>query len=112
MFRSGRQFAAWIGLTPKDHSTAGKVRLGVITRAGDAGLRSVLVAGATAVIRHLRSARSQSVLTSWLEQLLKRKPPKLVAVALANKLARIAWKLTVTGDTYAAKPAPALAGAV
>ena len=53
-FRSGRQFAAWIGLTPKDHSTAGKVRLGVITRAGDEALRSVLVVGATAVIRQLR----------------------------------------------------------
>ena len=107
MFRSGRQFTAWIGLTPKDHSTAGKVRLGVITRAGDEGLRSVLVVGATAVIRHLRNAGSQSILASWLEQLLKRKPPKLVAVALANKLARIAWKLMVTGETYAAKSAPA-----
>jgi transposase len=112
MFRSGRQFAAWIGLTPKDHSTAGKVRLGVITRAGDEGLRSVLVAGAIAVIRHLGNARSQSALASWLGQILKRKPPKLVAVALANKLARIAWKLLVTGEAYAAKFAPtALAGA-
>src|SRR2546428_9478733 len=54
LFRSGRQFAAWVGLTPKDHSTAGKVRLGVITRAGDEGLRSVLVVGATAVIQHVR----------------------------------------------------------
>ena len=81
MFRSGRQFAACIGLTPKDHSIAGKVRLGVITRAGDEGLRRVRVAGATAVIRHLRNARSQSGLASWLEQLLKRKPPKLAAVA-------------------------------
>ena len=54
MFRSGRQFAAWISLTPKDHSTAGKVRLGVITRAGDEALRSVLVVGATAVIQHVR----------------------------------------------------------
>ena len=113
MFRSGRQFTAWIGLTPKDHSTAGKVRLGVITRAGDEGLRSVLVVGATAVIRHLRNAGSQSILASWLEQLLKRKPPKLVAVALANKLTRIAWKLMVTGETYAAKSAPvAVAAAV
>jgi transposase len=106
MFRSGRQFAAWIGLTPKDHSTAGKVRLGVITRAGDEGLRSVLVAGATAVIRHLGNVRSQGALASWLAQLLKRKPPKLVAVALANKLARIAWKLMVTGEAYTAKMAP------
>jgi transposase len=107
MFRSGRHFAAWIGLTPKDHSTAGKVRLGIITRAGDKGLRSVLVAGATVVLRHLRNGKSKSALASWLEQLLKRKPPKLVAVALANKLARIAWKLMVTGQTYAAKSAPA-----
>jgi transposase len=106
MFRSGRQFAAWIGLTPKDHSTAGKVRLGVITRAGDEGLRSVLVAGATAVIRDLGNVRSQGALASWLAQLLKRKPPKLVAVALANKLARIAWKLMVTGEAYTAKMAP------
>jgi transposase len=110
-FRSGRQFAAWIGLTPKDHSTAGKVRLGVITRAGDEGLRSALVVGATAVIRHLRNGNGRSMLSAWVEQLLKRKPPKLAAVALANKLARIAWKLMVTGETYAAKPRPvALAG--
>lgn len=106
-FQSGRDFAAWIGLTPKDHSTAGKLRLGVITRAGDEGLRSVLVAGATAVIRFVRNGKGKSALSSWLEQLLKRKPPKLVAVALANKLARIAWKLMVTGETYTKKSAPA-----
>ena len=63
LFRSGRQFAAWIGLTPKDHSTAGKVRLGVITRAGDEGLRSVLVVGATAVIQHARRGGKAS---PWL----------------------------------------------
>jgi transposase len=109
LFRSGRQFAAWIGLTPKDHSTAGKVRLGVITRAGDEGLRSVLVVGATAVIQHVR--RGGRALP-WLIQLLKRKSPKLAAVALANKMARIAWKLMVTGENYAVKSAPvALAGA-
>src|SRR5450432_1342139 len=71
-FRSGRQFAAWIGLTPKDHSTAGKVRLGVITRAGDEGLRSVLVAGATAVIRHAQRSGKAS---PWLAGLLTRKSP-------------------------------------
>src|SRR5271170_2737722 len=109
LFRSGRQFAAWIGLTPKDHSTAGKVRLGGITRAGDAGLRSVLVVGATTVIQHAQRGGRPS---PWLTQLLKRKPPKLAAVALANKTARIAWKLMVTGENYAAKAAPpALAGA-
>ena len=104
MFRSGRQFAAWIGLTPKDHSTAGKVRLGVITRAGDEALRSVLVVGATAVIQHVRRGGRGS---PWIVGLLKRKPPKLAAVALANKMARIAWKLMVTGNSYAAKSAPA-----
>ena len=108
-FRNGRQFAAWIGLTPKDHSTAGKVRLGVITRAGDEALRSVLVVGATAVIQHVRRGGRGS---PWIVGLLKRKPPKLAAVALANKMARIAWKLMITGDSYAAKSAPtALIGA-
>jgi transposase len=103
-FRSARHFAAWLGLTPKDHSTAGKVRLGVITRAGDEALRSVLVVGATAVIRHVQRGRGAA--SPWLVELLKRKPPKLAAVALANKIARIAWKLMVTGEVYQAKSAP------
>jgi transposase len=104
LFRSGRQFAAWIGLTPKDHSTAGKVRLGVITRAGDEGLRAALVVGATSVIQH---ARRGGKLSLWLTELLKRKSPKLAAVALANKMARIAWKLMVTGESYTVKFASA-----
>jgi transposase len=97
-FASARHFAAWIGLTPKDHSTAGKTRLGKITRAGDERLRSVLVAGATAVIKQAKLGRSHP--SPWLMALLKRKPPKLAAVALANKNARIAWKLMVTGESY------------
>ena len=97
-FPSGRHFAAWLGLTPKDHSTAGKTRLGKITRAGDEMLRSVLVAGATAVIQQARQGRGRA--SPWLLALLKRKPPKLAAVALANKIARIAWKLMVTGESY------------
>src|SRR6202023_1268797 len=101
---SGTQFAAWIGLTPKAHSTAGKVRLGVITRAGDEALRSVLVVGATAVIQHVRRGGRGA---PWIVDLLKRKPPKVAALALANKMARIAWKLIVTGNSYAAKSAPA-----
>jgi transposase len=109
LFQSGRQFAAWIGLTPKDHSTAGKVRLGVITRAGDEGLRSVLVVGATAVIQYALRGEKAS---PWLLELLKRKSPKLAAVALANKTARIAWKMTITGEAYSAKSAAAFAGAV
>jgi transposase len=97
-FPSGRHFAAWLGLTPKDHSTAGKTRLGKITRAGDEMLRSVLVAGATAVIQQARRSRGRQL--RWLLDLLKRKPPKLAAVALANKIARIAWKLMTTGESY------------
>lgn len=104
LFRTGRQFAAWIGLTPKDHSTGGKVRIGVITRAGDEALRSVLVVGATAVIQHAQRSGKAS---PWLADLLKRKSPKLVAVALANKMARIAWKLMVTGQSYNARPTTA-----
>jgi transposase len=97
-FPSGRHFAAWLGLTPKDHSTGGKIRLGKITRAGDEMLRSLLVAGATAVIQQVRRGRGHP--SPWLIALLKRKPPKLAAVALANKTARIAWKLMVTGENY------------
>jgi transposase len=103
-FRSGRQFAAWIGLTPKDHSTAGKTRLGVITRAGDEMLRSLLVVGATAVIWQARRGKGRSA-SPWLHALLKRKAPKLAAIALANKIARIAWKLMTTGETYDARRA-------
>jgi transposase len=97
-FRSGRKFAAWLGLTPKDHSTAGKTRLGVITKAGDPGLRSVLVAGAMAVIQ--QASRGRSKPSPWLAELLKRKAPKEAAVALANKMARTAWKLMVSGEKY------------
>jgi transposase len=104
-FRSGRQFAAWIGLTPKDHSTAGKLRLGVITRAGDETLRSLLVVGATAVIWQVRRGTGRRP-SHWLVELVKHKPPKLAAVALANKTARIAWKLMITGETYNAERAP------
>jgi transposase len=97
-FRSGRMCAAWLGLTPKDHSTAGKQKLGHITRAGDESLRASLVCGATAYIRHVRSGRSTP--SPWLADLLRRKPPKLAAVALANKTARIAWKLMTSGQRY------------
>jgi len=100
LFRSGRQFAAWIGLTPKDHSTAGKTKLGVITRAGDEGLRSVLIVGASSVIQQ---AQRSGKMSPWLTALLKRKSAKLAAVALANKTARIAWKMMVTGEAYDAK---------
>ena len=97
-FRSARRCAGWIGLTPKDRSTGGKQKLGSITRAGDESLRAALVCGATAYLRHVRSGRTTP--SPWLAGLLKRKPPKLVAVALANKTARIAWKLMTSGQRY------------
>jgi transposase len=97
-FRSGRLFAAWLGLTPKDHSTAGKTRLGKITRAGDEKLRQLLVVGATAVVKQATGKHRRG--SCWLLDLLKRKTPKQAAVALANKTARIAWKLMTTGEDY------------
>jgi transposase len=103
-FRRGRDFAAWIGLTPKDHSTAGKQRLGVITRAGDEELRRLLVNGAMSVVKQAQKHPERA--SRWLVELLNRKPPKLVAVALANKTARIMWKLMVSGERYRGKPQP------
>jgi transposase len=99
-FRSSRHFAAWIGLTAQDHSTAGRTRLGAITRAGDGALRSVLVVGAMSVIRQVKRGRGYR--SAWLVSLLQRKPVKLVAVALANKMARIAWKMMMSGESYQA----------
>jgi transposase len=90
-FRSGRLCTARVGLTAKDHSTGGRQRPGGITRAGDESLRAVLVSGATACIQQVR--RGRIVPSPWLAALLERKPPKLVAVALANRTVRIAWKL-------------------
>jgi transposase len=95
-FRSGRHFAAWIGLTPRDHSTAGKPRQGRISRQGDEALRRLLVLGATAVIRQAKPGRT----SPWLMQLLARKPKKLAAAALANKMARIIWAMLVSGEIY------------
>ena len=98
-FESGRHLAAWAGLTPKEHSTGGKQRLGRISRAGNERLRRLLVAGATAVIQAASKPGSQQM-TEWLRALLARKPRKLAATALANKMARIAWKLMTSGQTY------------
>jgi len=98
-FRCGRDFSAWIGLTPKDHSTAGRTRLGVITRAGDEALRSALVVGATSVIQKVKRGQGRRS-SPWLIDLVGRKPPKLAAIALANKNARIMWKLMASGEPY------------
>lgn len=104
-FKSGRDLAAWIGLVPKQSSTGGKQRLGGISKQGDRYLRKLLVVGATAVIRH---ARAHPLRNPWLMQLLARKPTTVAAVALANKMARIAWAILIKGGTYRA---PALAAA-
>ena len=104
-FRSGRDLAAWIGLVPREDSTGGKQKLGPISKQGDQYLRRILVVGAHAV---LRRARQQPQKYPWLTQLLARKPFKVVAVALANKMARTAWALLAKGGTYRA---PALVAA-
>lgn len=88
-FRSGRQFAAWLGLTPQQQSTGGKIRLGGISKQGDRYLRRLLVVGATAVMRHAK--RNPTPMPDWVNGLLEKKPFRLVSVALANKLARSAW---------------------
>jgi transposase len=95
-FESGRHLAAWLGLVPREHSTGGKQRLGGISRAGDERLRSLLVLGATAVIRHAKEGKS----SPWLLSLLARKPRKLAAVALANKIARVVWAMMTSGENY------------
>ena len=105
VFRSGRDFAAWIGLVPRQDSTGGKQKLGPISKQGDRYLRRILVLGAHSV---LRRAMQNPEKYPWLTQLLARRPFKVVAVALANKMARIAWALLAKGGTYRA---PALAAA-
>ncbi len=106
VFRSGRDFAAWIGLVPRQNSTGGKQKLGPISKQGDHYVRRILVVGAHAV---LRCAKQNPAKYPWLTQLLARRPFKVVAVALANKMARMAWALLAHGDTYRA---PVLAVAV
>jgi transposase len=97
LFRSGRQFAAWLGLTPRANSSGGKDRLTGITKQGDGYLRRLLVVGATAVLRYARKGNSGR---RWAMRLLERKRPKVVAVALANKAARIAWALLLRNEVY------------
>jgi transposase len=101
-FASGRHFAAWLGLTPKEHSTGGKPRLGKISKAGNERLRSLLVVGAMAVVRHAKPGRKGN--SAWLMELLGRKPRKLAAVALANKMARIVWAMMARGEAYRHSP--------
>ncbi len=99
LFRSGRQFAAWLGLTPRANSSGGKDRLGRISKQGDGYIRRLLVTGATAVIRLARQGNPSKV---WAARLLQRKPARVVSVALANKTARIAWAVLARHQSYVA----------
>ena len=96
-FSSGRSLAAWIGLVPKQHSTGGKERLGGISKQGNRYLRWLLVAGAMAVIRY---ARQHGTKRLWLARIMQRRPIKVAAVALANKIARMAWAMMVRAERY------------
>jgi transposase len=93
VFRSGRNFSAWIGLVPKQHSSGGKDRLGSITKQGDRYLRGLFVAGALAVIRYAKIHGTKH--RPWLTALLARRPTKVAAIALANKIARMVWAMMV-----------------
>jgi transposase len=97
-FRSGRNFSAWIGLVPKQHSSGGKDRLGSISKQGDRYLRSLFVAGALAVIRYAKIHGTKH--RPWLTALLGRRPTKVAAIALANKIARMAWAMMAKGERY------------
>ena len=100
-FRSGREFAAWLGMTPRQNSSGGKERLGRTSKRGDKYIRCLLVAGAIAVLRHTRNRTTRDAV--WVRGLLARKPTKVAAVALANKTARIVWAVMARGDGYRSK---------
>jgi transposase len=98
VFRSARDFSAWIGLVPKQHSSGGKDRLGSISKQGDRYLRSLFTAGALAVIRYAKIYGTKH--RPWLTSLLARRPTKVAAIALANKIARMAWAMMAKGERY------------
>ena len=98
VFRSGRDFSAWVGLVPKQNSSGGRERLGNITKQGDRYLRSLFCAGALAVIRYAKIHGTKH--RPWLAKLLERRPTKVAAIALANKIARMAWAMMAKGERY------------
>jgi transposase len=98
VFRSGRDFSAWVGLVPKQNSSGGKDKLGSISKQGDRYLRSLFTAGALAVIRYAKVHGAGH--RPWLTGLLTRRPTKVAAIALANKIARMAWAMMVRGERY------------
>lgn len=98
MFRSGREFAAWLGLTPKSHSSGGKDRLGRISKRGDRYIRHLLYIGAGNAIRFAKARAATG--EAWIRGLQERRPPKVVIIALANKMARIAWALMIRGQSF------------
>ena len=98
VFRSGRDLSAWIGLVPKQNSTGGKDRLGSISKAGNRYLRQILVVGALSVIK--RAKQLGYTRHPWLVKLMERRSPKIAAIALANKIARIAWAMMVRNESY------------
>ena len=97
-FRSGRDFSAWIGLVPKQSSSGGKDKLGSITKQGDRYLRSLFTTGALAVVRYAKLHGTKH--RPWLAALLARRPTKVAAIALANKMARMAWAMMARGERY------------
>jgi len=101
LFKSARHFAAWLGLVPRQYSTGGKTRLGRITKAGNREIRRLLVIGATSMV--YRAPQWNSALGAWTRKLLERRPVRLVTVALANKMARMAWALMTRKEVYRAK---------
>lgn len=105
-FRKGRDFAAWLGRVPRQHSTGGKQRLGATTKMGERSLRRLLVIGANSVIIKRRT-HPDAQSGTWLGNLLSRKPPMLARVALANKMARIVWALMARGGVYQSPTAAA-----
>ena len=109
VFESGRHLAVWLGLVPRQHSSGGKTHLGRITKAGNRQIRTLLVLGATSMVH--RAERWNSGAGAWVRGLLERRPVRLATVALANKMARIAWALMARKEVYRATGRAAAASA-